>query len=106
MKAGLIQRIEMRLSNPNSLAIEYCTGRVDFVLAVAVVHEMPSADSFFREAAAAMAPGGRLLFAEPAGHVNEVKFAEELDCARRGGLAVTDRPVVKRCLAALLSKAA
>lgn len=105
-KAGLIQRIETRLARPDSLAIEDLGGTVDFVLAVAVVHEMPSADRFFREADAAMAPGARLLFAEPAGHVSDQKFAEELESARRAGLAVTDRPAVKRCLAALLAKAA
>ena len=105
-KAGLIQRIETRLAKPDSLAIEDLAGSVDFVLAVAVVHEMPSAGRFFREASAAMAPGGRLLFAEPTGHVNEQKFAEELESARRAGLAVTDRPAIKRCLAAFLAKAA
>lgn len=104
-KAGLIQRIETRLAKPDSLGIEDLSGTVDFVLAVAVVHEMPSAGNFFREAAAAMAPGGRLLFAEPAGHVNDQKFAEELESARRAGLAATDRPALKRCHTALLAKA-
>jgi cyclopropane fatty-acyl-phospholipid synthase-like methyltransferase len=105
-KAGLIQRIETRLARTDSLAIDDLRGTVDFVLAVAVVHEMPSADSFFRETAAAMASGGRLLFAEPAGHVNDAKFAEELDSARRAGLAVMDQPSVKRFHAAVLAKEA
>jgi cyclopropane fatty-acyl-phospholipid synthase-like methyltransferase len=105
-KAGLIQRIETRLAGSDSLGIDDLGGSVDLVVAVAVVHEMPSADVFFREAVAAMASEGRLLLAEPAGHVNESKFAEELKSARRAGFAVTDRPAVKRCLAALLAKGA
>ncbi len=105
-KAGLIQRIETRIAGVDSLGIDDLKGTVDFVLAVAVVHEMPSADGFFREAAAAMAPGGRLLFAEPAGHVNELKFSEEVESARRAGLAVKDRPSVKRFHAAVLARQA
>jgi len=79
---------------------------VDFILAVAMVHEMPSAESFFRQAAAALASGGRLLLSEPAGHVSEAKFAEELNWARRAGLAVKDRPAIKRFHTALLAKEA
>jgi len=105
-KAGLIQRIETRLARPDSLAIDDLKGAVDFVLAVAVVHEMPSADGFFREAAAAMAPGGRLLFAEPAGHVNDARFAQELVSARRAGLIVKDQPAIKRFHTAVLTKEA
>lgn len=103
-KAGLIQRIEIRLAEANSLGVEDLRSSVDLVVAFAVVHEMPSADAFFREAAAVMAPGGRLLFAEPAGHVNDAKFAEELESAHRAGLAVTSRPAIRRSLAALLAK--
>ena len=58
----------------------------------------------FREAAAALAPGGRLLLAEPSGHVSDATFAKELDYAARAGLAVKQRPVVKRFQAALLAK--
>lgn len=103
-KAGLIQRIETRLAKADSLGLDDLKGAADLVVAVAVVHEMPSADAFFREAAAAMAPGGRLLLAEPDGHVNDSKFAEELESAHRAGLTVTGRPTVKRCHAALLAK--
>jgi cyclopropane fatty-acyl-phospholipid synthase-like methyltransferase len=104
-KAGLVQRIETRLAKTDALGIEDLRGRVDFVLAMAVVHEMPSAGAFFREAGAALAPGGRLLLAEPAGHVSEARFAKELAAAESAGLAVKNRPMVKRCLAAVLAKA-
>ena len=103
-KAGLIQRIETRLAQPGSLGVGDLRGLVDFVLAVAVVHEMPSAETFFREAAATLAPGGQLLLAEPMGHVAEDKFAKEMDGARRAGLATKNAPQLKRFHAALLAK--
>jgi ubiquinone/menaquinone biosynthesis C-methylase UbiE len=102
-KAGLIQRIETRLARPDSLGLDDLRGSVDFVLAVAVVHEMPSAESFFREAAGALAPGGRLLLAEPTGHVREAKFREELESAHRAGMVVKDSPALKRFHAALMT---
>lgn len=103
-KAGLIQRIETRLARPGALGIDDLKGTVDFVLAVAMVHEVPSAENFFHQAAAALAPGGRMLLAEPIGHVTEAKFGEELACARRAGLVVGNAPRIKRFQAALLGK--
>src|SRR5579864_8058620 len=103
-KAGLIQRIETRLARPDSLGIDDLNGTVDFILAVAVVHEMPSPENFFREAAQALAPGGRLLLAEPSGHVSQAKFAEEINGAKRAGLAAKSAPELKRFCAALLAK--
>src|SRR5438270_6169530 len=57
-KAGLIQRIETRLAQPGSLGIHDLKGTVDFILAAAMVHEVPSAERFFVEAAEALAAGG------------------------------------------------
>lgn len=103
--AGLLQRIETRLAAPDSLGIADLNGQIDFMLAFAMVHELPSAATFFREAAAALKPGGRMLLAEPAGHVKQSKFDEELAFAHEADLAVTSRPTIKRCLAAELTKA-
>lgn len=105
-KAGLLQRIETRLAKSNSLGVDDLNGTVDFVLAVAVVHEMPSPETFFGEAAGALRPGGKMLFAEPSGHVDKTKFNEELNLAGRAGLAIKDLPQVKRFLAAVLAKEA
>ena len=49
------------------------------MLAFAMVHEMPSAEAFFREARAALKPGGLMLLAEPAGHVKPEGFQIELE---------------------------
>jgi predicted O-methyltransferase YrrM len=48
-KAGLDDRIDLRLAGPKSMGISDLVGKVDFVLAFAVVHEMPDAGQFFKE---------------------------------------------------------
>jgi ubiquinone/menaquinone biosynthesis C-methylase UbiE len=103
-KAGVSQRVETRLARPDSLGIDDLASTIDLVLAIAVVHEMPSTETFFREAATVLKPAGRMLLVEPAGHVKPDFFAKELGCAQRFGLAEKDRPAVRRCLAALLAK--
>jgi SAM-dependent methyltransferase len=105
-KAGLLQRIDVRLAKSDSLGIDDLRGTVDFAVAVAVVHEMPSASAFFRQVAAALKLGGRLLFAEPAGHVKPEFFERELDAAREAGLIEENRLEIKRFQAALLVKRA
>jgi hypothetical protein len=51
-----------------------------------------------------MKPDARLLLAEPAGHVKQALFEAELAGAAQAGLHVSDRPVMRRSLAALLVK--
>jgi len=104
-KAGLAERVTTRLAEPGSLALGDLAGQADFVLAFAVVHELPSAAAFFAEAAASLRPGGALLLAEPAGHVSADAFADELHAAAAAGLAAQQRPSVRNSHAALLIKA-
>lgn len=105
-KAGLLSRVDARLAQPHSLGVGDLQGQVDLVAALAVVHEMPSTESFFREVAAALKPEGALLLVEPAGHVNAAQFAHEIELARRAGLHKTQRLAVRRCLGAVLAKKA
>jgi hypothetical protein len=51
-----------------------------------------------------MKPGAHLLLAEPQGHVKPALFEEELASAVQAGLRVSDRPVIRRSLAAVLTK--
>jgi cyclopropane fatty-acyl-phospholipid synthase-like methyltransferase len=104
LNAGLLARIETRLAQPDSLGIDDLKGAVDFVLAFAMVHEMPSAEGFFRQASAALKAGGLLLLAEPAGHVKPDVFARELEAAWVAGLEEVTRPAIRRSLAAVLRK--
>ncbi|MGA8301814.1 MAG: methyltransferase domain-containing protein [Terriglobales bacterium] len=102
--AGLAPRVEVRLAQKDSLGIQDLAGQIDFTLAMAVVHEMPNPSQFFQEVASAMKSEAALLLAEPAGHVKEGFFAEELKAAADAGFAVVGRPAVRRSLAAILRK--
>jgi tRNA A58 N-methylase Trm61 len=104
LKAGLARRIETRLAPPESMCIGDLAGKADFVLAFAVVHETPSAEVFFQEAGAALKEDGRLLFAEPEGHVSTAQFAQEMYAARQAGFERLERIEVRRSQAALLVK--
>jgi tRNA A58 N-methylase Trm61 len=104
-KANLTERVDARLANEDSMGLQDLAGQVDFTLAMAVVHEMPSASRLFAEAAAAMKTGATLLLAEPSGHVKPEMFAEELHAAAEAGFTLADRPTVRWSHAALLRKA-
>jgi len=105
-KAGLLDRIDARVVSPTSMQLADLDSTADFVFAFAVVHELPSAASFFAEVARAMKSGADMLLAEPAGHVGEAEFAEEIKAAADSGLRVRERPSIARCMTALLRKSA
>jgi ubiquinone/menaquinone biosynthesis C-methylase UbiE len=94
--AGLIDRIDTRLASATTMGLETYKGATDFVLAFAVVHETPSAARFFAEAARATKSGASLLLAEPAGHVSNDGFENELALTAEVGLPSVDRPRISR----------
>ncbi len=103
-KAGLLERVDIRLANADSLGIQDLSGKIDLTLVLAVLHEMPDAGRFFAEAAAASQPGASLLLVEPSGHVKPDAFEAELRAAADAGFALASRPAVRRNHAALLKK--
>ncbi len=84
-RAGLLDRIELRLAEPAALGVADLAGRVDLALALHVVHEVPDAGRFFVELFESLRPGGRLLFVEPKGHVSAEAFALSVAAAERAG---------------------
>jgi hypothetical protein len=86
------------------LGLTDVAGKVDFTLAFAVVHEMPSVARFFAEMASASKSGASLLLAEPSGHVGYEKFEGELAAAFQSGFVLVERPGIRRSRAALLKK--
>ncbi|HKW26593.1 MAG TPA: class I SAM-dependent methyltransferase [Terriglobales bacterium] len=103
-KAGLESRVDARLATTDSMGISDLKGTVDFILAFAVLHEMPSPGPFFAEASAASKPGARLLLVEPAGHVKDAEFEAELRDAAQAGFQVLERPHIRSSQAALLAQ--
>jgi len=102
-KVALLDRIDVRLAQGAGMGIDDLEGRVDFVLAFAVVHELPDAGRFFAEARHAMKPGGRLLLSEPRMHVSEAAFTATLQLAERAALVVEDRPAIAMSRSAALA---
>jgi SAM-dependent methyltransferase len=102
-RAGLLDRIEARLAQPDRLGISDLAGQIDVAFALHVVHEVPDAASFFREIAATLKPDGRVVFVEPRGHVSEEAFAASLAAAETAGLLVVERPRIRHDPAALLA---
>jgi 2-polyprenyl-3-methyl-5-hydroxy-6-metoxy-1,4-benzoquinol methylase len=60
--------------------------QLDFVLLFAVVHEVPDKKKLFDAISAHMKEGGKVLFAEPTGHVNASQFKNSLEYAVSSGL--------------------
>jgi ubiquinone/menaquinone biosynthesis C-methylase UbiE len=104
VKAGLAERLECRLAQPDAMGISDLEGSVDFGLAFAMVHEMPSSASFFAQTARILKPGALLMLSEPRGHVSEAAFAKELAEAAGVGLNVIDRPQIRSSHTALLKR--
>ena len=105
MKKGLADRIETRLAGQEGMPLSDLKGTVDFALAFAMVHELPSAEVFFSQVAGALKTGALLFLAEPAGHVKPARFQQELIAAQKAGLEAVSQPTVRRSLTALFRKA-
>lgn len=103
-RKGVRDRIELRLADQRGMGIGDLAGKVDFVLAFAMVHELPDSRQFFNESFAALKPGGKLLFSEPTQHIGESEFAKSLDHAKQAGFLVESTPAIRSSLSALLVK--
>ena len=101
-RAGLLERIDLRLGSSDTLGLADLAGVVDFTPAFAVVHELPAVEPFFAEIAKASKPGAGLLIVEPTGHVKTADFEAELQAATRAGFELAGRPSIRRSRAAFL----
>ena len=104
-KRGVLDRIEPRRATAEGLEVGDLAGRVDFVLAFAVVHEVADALRFFDEVGEALKRSGALLLAEPRGHVKEPDFLRFLRAAEHVGLVPDGAPRIARSRSALLRRA-
>lgn len=105
-RAGLAGRIEVREPRGDSLGTGDLAATVDFVLAFAVLHELPSIPAFFAEVHRALRPGGRLLACEPKLHVSAAAFEETVRQAQQVGFKVASRPEVRGSRSVLLARGA
>jgi ubiquinone/menaquinone biosynthesis C-methylase UbiE len=103
-KAGLLDRIEVRLAQHDSMGLDDLDGKVDFVLAFAMIHELPDAGRFLGEMHRVLGPKRKLLVAEPRGHVKETDFAALLETARRAGFRVAGGPHIRSSWTAIIER--
>ena len=103
-KAGLSDRIEARPCGEDGLGIEDLSGAVDFALAFAMVHEVPDPAGLLSQIGDALVPGGRLLIAEPAGHVSPDAFEQTVELACEAGFRFVERPRIAKSHSALMAK--
>jgi len=103
-RAGLSNRIELRVCTATSLCIDDLAQKVDFALVFAVVHEVPDAKRFLSEIQRSLRRGGLLLFSEPAGHVSREVFGGTLATAQSLGLRIVDSPKIRRSYSSLWVK--
>lgn len=103
-KAGVANRIEMRLCDQNSLHLQDLKGAADLAVAFFVVHEVPDHARLFSEIAAALKPGGNLLVVEPKGHVKEENYNCSIEEAQRHGFTMVERPKIRRSRAVVLQR--
>jgi len=99
---GLTQRITFHRNTSDSLGI---IEKADFILSFYMVHEVPDQPKLFREVKDILAPGGKYFMVEPLFHVHEQAFLEEIERARRSGLALVDSPKMRMSRAAVFEGA-
>jgi ubiquinone/menaquinone biosynthesis C-methylase UbiE len=100
-KAGVANRIRLHQCEQDRLGVD---GPVDFVLAFAMVHEVPDQRRLLGEIHACLKPGGKLLVAEPPVHVPARAFRQSVAVASDLGFRVVDEPRVRWCKAALMER--
>jgi ubiquinone/menaquinone biosynthesis C-methylase UbiE len=93
-RAGVLKRIETRRAEKNSLNLGDKAGAADFVLAFAVVHEIPDQERLLHEICNVLKNNGILLLSEPKGHVNAQQFARTSSIAQAQGFEIAAAPKI------------
>lgn len=101
-KAGLTNRVDGRVCSQTSLGVQDLSGKIDVALAFALVHEVPQQADLLSEIHGAMKPDGKLLLAEPRGHVSRLDFERTVSLAQSRGFEVAGDPDIRRSHAVLL----
>lgn len=103
-KSGLTDTIEIHKCAADSLLIDSFTGKFDFALAFAVVHEVPDQGRLFKEIYAALKKGGKVLVAEPKGHVSDSELDKSVALAKKEEFEFMCKPFINSSRSVLLKK--
>ena len=97
-RAGVANRISPHCCEAASIGI---SDRVDFILAFWMVHEVPDQQDFFNQLRSLLAPGGKILMAEPRFHVAIEDVEASIEIAQTCGLKCIGKPDIRFSLTAL-----
>ncbi|MFA6900764.1 MAG: methyltransferase domain-containing protein [Desulfurivibrionaceae bacterium] len=100
-KAGVAHRITTRLCEENNIGIHET---VNFSLAFWMIHETPDDLNFLQQVHRIMKKSGKLLLAEPKGHVTGAEFKKTVTTAEKAGFKCIDSPIISLSHAALFEK--
>ncbi|MBW2411237.1 MAG: class I SAM-dependent methyltransferase [Deltaproteobacteria bacterium] len=101
-RAGVADRICPHPCEANHIGV---TETVDFILAFWMVHEVGDQKDFFNQLKSVLAPGGKILMAEPRFHVNVEDVDQSIKIAETCGLHCIAKPNIRFSLTALLEAA-
>jgi 2-polyprenyl-3-methyl-5-hydroxy-6-metoxy-1,4-benzoquinol methylase len=102
-KAGLEDNIHPILITGEA-DFEQLTGKIDFTLLFAMVHEVPDKKGLFKNISMMCKTGAKVLFAEPRGHVSIEEFKHSLKLAGEAGLHVISDLRIRGSHAVILGK--
>lgn len=102
-KAGLNDRVVVRVCQEERLGLEELKEKFDFASACHVVHEIKDKARLFTEIYSAMKPKANLLVVEPKHVVKPEEFQETLSIAKSAGFALTARQDSRRNYLAILT---
>jgi ubiquinone/menaquinone biosynthesis C-methylase UbiE len=92
-RAGVADRVVTQQVGPDSLGV---SEPVDLCIAFYVIHEVPDQRAFLSQVKDVLKPTGKLLVAEPAGHVSEKDFQLTLAVASNVGFRHIGQPKIPR----------
>jgi len=102
-KAGLAQIIKTRLVG-KTYDTDELLSQIDFVMLFFVAHEVSDQENLFKDLFKMVKPGGKVLFAEPKGHVTPDDFENSLQVAKSAGFMVSEEKPIPMGLSAFLLK--
>jgi ubiquinone/menaquinone biosynthesis C-methylase UbiE len=100
-KAGVAHRIQPHRCEADDLGVRV---EADFLLAFAMIHEVPDTRRLLEQIFACLKPGGRFLAAEPRGHVSTKTFQTMSKIAEEVGFRQLEQPAIHRCHAVVFGK--
>ena len=103
-RAGLLERIDRRLGQPDSLGLDDLAGRIDMALVFNVLHELPNVVAFMTEIHGLLRSEARFFVVEPRGHVSKAGFEESVSAAEQANLKPVDRPKIRLSWAVVFVK--